>query len=658
MMPLSLLVLALLAQPPAVPSNQSAAYGLFLEALTLREAGKSDEALKMLQRTLKADPMAADAHAEIARIQADEGRFDLAVIAVNQAIKVAPGRADLRSLAGQVHQFYGQSGGGEDELRLAAREYETAATLDPNDPAPLRDLTRLYSVLRDAKAALATWKRLSEVDPRNPDSFVQVASLSLAIGDTKAAVEALETAAAADPQNARVLQLLGDISQQTGKVDEAFKHYQAAAKLDAKDLITRLKMGEILIDTHRGVEALDMAEEMLKEDASNRFALDLKARAFKELGRIDEALTIAESLSAADPKDLKAAFLLVTLLEQKGSLEAANQKLDELLRRNTSAEDADSIARNNRVFWAHAGMVRQRLGRYKEAADAFGEASNAGKEKDASLVTYRIDALISAKEFGVALKESRAAMMEPAFKDESDLRFLEAYALRGSGDEPGARALVESILSSPPAGAAKPPEPPKNDETADTLAAAEFYQRGKNLDRARELFMKVTKTDPKNMRAFFGLGSVLERQKRLDDAEKAFRAALAISPGSAITLNYLGYMNADRNVKVDEALTLIQKALATDPDNGSYLDSLAWALHRLGRSTEAETAIRKAFQTQDKNAVVISHLGLILAAKGDHAEALKYLQLSLTSEDEDGELDRTLVQERIQELTRGAQKKP
>jgi tetratricopeptide (TPR) repeat protein len=645
MTPLSLLVLAFAVQtaPTPVPS---AAYGLFLEALSLREAGKPDEALKVLQRTLKADPLAADAHAEMARIQMDEGRFELAVLAVNQAIKVSPQRADLRSLAGQVHQFYGQSGGGEAELRLAAREYETASTLSPNDPGPLRDLTRLYSALRDAKAALDTWKRLSVVDPANTDAFVQVASLSLATGDTSAAVEALETASAADPRNARVLQLLGDIKQQAGKAEEALKHYQAAAKLDEKDLVTRLKIGEILIGAHRGGEAEALAEEMLKQDKSNRFALDLKARAFKELGRVDEAITLAESLSAGDPKDLKAAFLVVTLLEQKGALERAEEKLNELLRRNTTGEDAESIARNNRVFWAHAGMVRQRLGRYEDAAEAFGEAANSGKEKDASLTTYRIDALISAKSFDKALKEARVARQDPAFKDESDLRFLEAYALRGTGDEKGASTLVDSLLGS------------SKDEANDTLAAAEFYQRGKKFDRARELFARVSEKDPKNVRAFFSLGAIFERQKKFDEADKAFRNALVLAPDSAITLNYLGYMNADRNVKVEEALSMIQKALEADPDNGSYLDSLAWALHRLGRNAEAEAAIRKAYASQDKNAVVIAHLGLILAEKGNPAEALKYLQLSLEGEDEDGELDRALVQDKIKTLSRATQKKP
>ncbi|MEO8359331.1 MAG: tetratricopeptide repeat protein [Vicinamibacteria bacterium] len=648
MMLLSPLVLALLVQTPPATStgNQSAAYGLFLDALSLRDDGKSDEAIKTLQRALKADPKAADAYAQIAQIQMDQSRFDLAVTAINQAIRVAPARADIRSLAGQIHQFYGQSGGGEAQLRLAAQEYEEAAGLNPNDPSPLRDLTRIYSVLRDAKAALSTWKRLSTVDPRNSDAFVQVATLSLAIGETDNAIAALETAVAADPENARVFQLLGDLKKEGGKSEEAFKAYEAAAKLDPKDLITRLKMGEMLIDGRKSTEALALSEEMLKQDDKNRFALDLKARALKDLRRTDEALAIAESLAASDPKDLKASFLVVTILEQAGKLSEAEDRLNTLIRRNTSSEDADGIGRNNRVFWAHTGMVRQRLGRYKDAADAFGEAANANKEPDGSLVTYRIDALISAKEFALALKEARAAKANPAFKDQDDLRTLEAYALRGTGDEKSASALVEAGIAG------------EKVEANDLLGAADFYQRGKNMVRAAELFNRVIAKDPKNVRAWFSLGSVLERQKKFNDAETAFRKALEIQPDSSITLNYLGYMNADRNVKLPEALTLIQKALVDDPDNGSYLDSLAWALHRLGRHAEAATAIRKAVSSQDSSAVVLAHAGLILAETEDRAEALKYLRQSLQGEDEEGELDRALVEKKIQSLSAAAQKEP
>ena len=62
-----------------------------------------------------------------------------------------------------------------------------------------------------------------------------------------------------------------------------------------------------------------------------------------------------------------------------------------------------------------------------------------------------------------------------------------------------------------------------------------------------------------------------------------FRKVLASDPQNAMTLNYLGYMLADRGIKLDEALGLIKKAVELDPANGAYLDSLGWAYFKLGK---------------------------------------------------------------------------
>jgi tetratricopeptide (TPR) repeat protein len=108
-------------------------------------------------------------------------------------------------------------------------------------------------------------------------------------------------------------------------------------------------------------------------------------------------------------------------------------------------------------------------------------------------------------------------------------------------------------------------------------------------------------------------------------------------------------MNADRNVKVDEALRFIEKAVALDPENNAYLDSLGWAQFRMGRVEEAERNVRKSLQKQDQNAVVLDHLGDILKAQGRIAEALEYWQKALRGEDDEGELDRARVERKVTE---------
>ncbi len=69
---------------------------------------------------------------------------------------------------------------------------------------------------------------------------------------------------------------------------------------------------------------------------------------------------------------------------------------------------------------------------------------------------------------------------------------------------------------------------------------------------------------------------------------------LAIDPQNAATLNYLGYMLADRGQKSSEALDMVRKAVDLDPQNGAYLDSLGWAYYKTGQYTLAEENLLKA----------------------------------------------------------------
>jgi tetratricopeptide (TPR) repeat protein len=114
-------------------------------------------------------------------------------------------------------------------------------------------------------------------------------------------------------------------------------------------------------------------------------------------------------------------------------------------------------------------------------------------------------------------------------------------------------------------------------------------------------------------------------------------------------LNYLGYMNADRGVRLDEARGLLEKAVALDPGNGAYLDSLGWAFYRLGQLAEAEEKLRQALERSGDNAVILDHLADTLRRRGRVEEALGFWKRALEGEDEDGELDRAGVERKIRE---------
>src|SRR5690606_22346998 len=74
-------------------------------------------------------------------------------------------------------------------------------------------------------------------------------------------------------------------------------------------------------------------------------------------------------------------------------------------------------------------------------------------------------------------------------------------------------------------------------------------------------------------------------------------------------LNYYGYSLVDRGEKLAEALEMIERAVALDPRNGAYIDSLGWAYYRLGRFEDAVITLERAATLESADPVVNDHLG-------------------------------------------------
>jgi len=144
------------------------------------------------------------------------------------------------------------------------------------------------------------------------------------------------------------------------------------------------------------------------------------------------------------------------------------------------------------------------------------------------------------------------------------------------------------------------------------LATAELNSQAKRFPEAqaaveKALSLSTKVEDQENAR--FLLGSIYERQKRYDLAEAEFKKVLATDPLNGQASNYLGYMLADRGVRLEESVQYIQQALKTDPNNGAYLDSLGWAYLKMHRPDLAEAPLEKAGRLISDDPTVLEHLG-------------------------------------------------
>ena len=163
--------------------------------------------------------------------------------------------------------------------------------------------------------------------------------------------------------------------------------------------------------------------------------------------------------------------------------------------------------------------------------------------------------------------------------------------------------------------------------------------RKKNYAEAVKSFTTAeviaTATEPKRLTPafYYYFGAAAERQKNFELAEKLFLKSIEIDANFAESLNYVGYMWADRNEKLDRALEFIERAVKLDPKNAAFLDSLAWVYFRLNQPKKAlDYILRSIEQTEEPDATLYDHLGDIRQALGQNKEARDAWQKSLKIE--------------------------
>ena len=120
---------------------------------------------------------------------------------------------------------------------------------------------------------------------------------------------------------------------------------------------------------------------------------------------------------------------------------------------------------------------------------------------------------------------------------------------------------------------------------------------------------------------YYSRGIAHERSGDMAASEADFRAALAVNPEQPQVLNYLGYSLVEQHRNLDEALDMIERAVAASPDSGYIVDSLGWVFYRLGRYNEAVGQMERAVELLAVDPVVNDHLGDVYWAVGRHREA-------------------------------------
>jgi tetratricopeptide (TPR) repeat protein len=201
--------------------------------------------------------------------------------------------------------------------------------------------------------------------------------------------------------------------------------------------------------------------------------------------------------------------------------------------------------------------------------------------------------------------------------------------------EEGIRILEESIQIKP------------NDAELYLILAA-LYEKENQLQKALATLENGLQHNKEDVDIHFQLGATYDKLGDLEKMVAHMKEVLRLRPDHADALNYLGYSYADRDIHLEEALELIQKAMALKPNTGYITDSLGWVYFKLGDYARAVIELEKANQLTPDDPVITEHLADSYIKLGQFQKAMQLYEKALNLDPKPDQMER--LKKKIKEL--------
>jgi tetratricopeptide (TPR) repeat protein len=485
-------------------------------------------------------------------------------------------------------------------IYLKQRNYDAAAVIledylkvKPESVQVLYILAEhYYQNLRDPEKATAAFKQVITLSDQVPiedyfkeRSYISLASIAYRKGDLTQAVEMYEQALNINKENLDAIYYLAVTYLEMYDLSGAERYSLAFLEKRPGDPVINSVLGRVyyLRDDFRAVSFLGKAKN--NGSMSGILAWGLYCELLK---KDDAALKLLESVMKSAPRTISIHLAMARINARKGDAGAAfneyvaagvlmfNNKLyEESKRCFTEAGRLNPLVPG--VYY-YLGKVYEETRNYSLAIYNYLRANSLQPDIDLMLHIGYLYGVI--KDYDTAmLYFNRASAKEPA---NSRPHFFKGLMSIWQEDYPMAERHIRQAISL--------------DDTSETY--------------------------------YFYMAIVMEKLSKLDRAIESLEKAIRYNPSSARAYNYLGYLYADNNMKIDESLGLIRKALEIEPDNGAYTDSLGWAYFRKGdyrlaleKLLAAEDLLHKA-NTPDP--AVFDHIGDTYLRLGKIDDALRY----------------------------------
>jgi tetratricopeptide (TPR) repeat protein len=561
-----------------------------------------NSARNALKQAVILEPKLAEAYTALAELADD---FDEAIRYANQAVSVNKDNLGAHFLLSRIYTL--RSGLKQGQLNkkftdLAIQQLKEVTRLDGNNAEAWAFLSEFYQRTwrkEEALTALKNWADApAPLDATDGSNFyknitgnslttdVAAAKLGEALlreGKHSEAVAALSRAVYLNPDDENILELL--VEAFTEASDENSNAVTEIKRLVATNP-TNIKLVKLLADTQSRSGNYDDAIKTLKNSLS-RFSDDDDS---------DEALNLQLALGQiyADGFFEKEAIAAYEEVLKKSRIET----------KSIIYEDDKQMAE---TVFSRIISLQKILGNFKAAEMAIGRMRKVLGNDDSSADEESVELLREQGKRTEALQSIRTVRQK--FPQHLNLAIKEAEVLTDLNRVDEGVSIIRSKISS---RAGFPTAQPADIQFY--LIISSLYSKANRGKEAVEAAQQAISLIPQNNRIFLhdALATLASAQEKANDfksAEASLRRILNDRPKDATALNNLGYFLIERNERLEEALSMIQKAVRSEPTNSFYLDSLGWAYFKLGNYTEAEKYLSQAARRNPFSSTIQDHLG-------------------------------------------------
>ncbi|TAM83810.1 MAG: tetratricopeptide repeat protein [Acidobacteria bacterium] len=576
-----------------------------------------DRAITEYQKAIAADPGSLFLRVQLGELYWRVSRIEDAVNEVQSVLKDNPDDVQAHRLLARIYfSSMGDSNSGSGTpgmLEKTIAEFEAVHRLDPDDADSALMLGRLYKADNQPKKAEALFEKVLSDNPDSRNVLVNLTQLYFDQGDYDKIISLLENVpdSRMDPA---LLYLLGSSYAQTRDLKKAEDVFKKALDREPDSEDIRRAYAESLMAEGKTEEARSQLQEIVKSDPQSPMSYVRLAQLDRQMGNFEDARKELEQARGLAPDNLEIPYQQAVLEDTLGNETKAISLLQEVLKKTEKPDGKynPAEANNRAIYLQRMGTIYRSQEDYDKAIETYQGIVALGGDQAPRGEALIVETLQLDQKNHKAMQAAETALKK--YPKNRELLMQRASLLGQEGHRDEAVAQLENMLTG------------NADDRDIYLSIAQIYSQAKTYAKAEEVIQKALalSNNPDDQEyARFLLGSVYEREKRFDLAEEQFRKVLDADPLNDAAANYLGYMLADRGVRLDESVKYIKDALRIEPNNGAYLDSLGWAYHKMNRNDMAQSPLEKAVKLIPNDPTIREHLGYVYLALGEKAKALQ-----------------------------------